>query len=286
VAYSHFVMRRTVSLRRTLATVAAVDPREVLSRRAPGPDIVVRYGDEPDQLIDIHLAASGGVREPAPLVVAVHGGFWRQEYDRRHLRPMVAGLVDLGFAVASVEYRRVGGAGGWPATLDDVAAALTALPALLPGVAEGRVGTVDSVLVGHSAGGHLAMWSAAQGSGSWVRRVVGLAPVADLREAYRRRLGDDAVAELLGGSPSAVPDRYAYADAADSGSGSVPVVVVHGEDDVQVPVEMSRALREVDFVGLAGVGHFALIDPSSAAWPSVVAALRPPTPQAADPPGS
>jgi acetyl esterase/lipase len=262
--------------------VTAVDPREVLSRSAAGPDIVLRYGDEPDHLVDVHLPATKPGASPAPLVVLIHGGFWHQEYDRRQIRPMAEGLAKLGFAVASLEYRRVDGAGGWPTTLDDVAAGLDALPKMLTEVAPGRVDVADSVLVGHSAGGHLAMWAAANTAG-WLRRVVALAPVADLREAHRRRLGGSAVADLLGGSPDRVPERYDFADAATDSPDRLPTVVIHGQEDEQVPVEMSRALCGVDLVELPDVEHFGLIDPLSAAWPSVVAALRPPTPQAADP---
>ena len=265
--------------------MTAVNPREVLTRQARGPDLVARYGAARDHLVDLHLPPAPPDAKPAPLVVLLHGGFWRQEYDRTQIRPMAAGLANLGFAVASPEYRRVGGGGGWPATFDDVANALTTLPGLLRVVMPGRVDSADSVLVGHSAGGHLAMWAAA-GAAGWMRRVVALAPVADLAEAYRRHLGDDAVADLLGGTPDQVPERYRLADAAGTPGGRLPVVVVHGSADEQVPVEMSRALPGVELVELPGVEHFGLIDPLSAAWPSVVAALRPPTPQTADPSGS
>jgi acetyl esterase/lipase len=254
--------------------VAPVDPREVLTRPGPAPDAVLRYGRHPDQLIDLHLPAAPLVQPTrAPAVLLVHGGFWRQAYDRRHTRPMAGALTQLGFAVASVEYRRSGGAGGWPMTFDDVVAAFDAAPGLVEAVAPGRVDFAGAVALGHSAGGHLAIW-AGQRTLTPLRRIVALAPVADLMEAHRRRLDSDAVSVLLGGPPEQLPQRYAQADAAGQLPARVPVVVVHGDQDQQVPVAMSRALRGVELVELAGTDHFGLIDPRTSAWAQVMAAVR------------
>ncbi|MGH3919835.1 MAG: alpha/beta hydrolase, partial [Pseudonocardiaceae bacterium] len=109
------------------------------------------YGPEPDQVVDL-WGAEGG---PAPLVVLVHGGFWRAAIDRMHLRPMAVGLVAAGYAVAVLEYRRTGQpGGGWPGTFDDVAAALDRLPELVEPYGLDAAG---AVWAGHSAGGHLAL---------------------------------------------------------------------------------------------------------------------------------
>ena len=97
-----------------------------MTRPAEGPDAVLRYAAHEDGLVDVHLPP--GPLRPSPLVVFVHGGFWRQAYDRRHARPLADALALEGYVVAVPEYRRVGGAGGWPATGDDVDAALGALP--------------------------------------------------------------------------------------------------------------------------------------------------------------
>jgi acetyl esterase/lipase len=255
--------------------VGGVNPGDpdVTTRASEPPDLVLRYAAHDDGLVDVHLPA--GPQRPRPLVFLVHGGFWRQAYDRRHSRPMANALATDGYVVAVPEYRRVGGAGGWPATGDDVDAALRAVPGLLAGTG---VQTTTTTLVGHSAGGHLVLWLANQPH--HVERVVALAPVALLREAAAQGIGGGATVDLLGGTPDQVPEAY---DAADPATRmrtrpDTDVVVVHGEADEDVPVRSSRGLKDrfdwVDYRELAGTDHFAVIDPLSDAWPAVRRAIR------------
>ncbi|NGO69749.1 alpha/beta hydrolase, partial [Streptomyces boncukensis] len=145
------------------------------------PERQERYGPHPSQVIDLYGTDAAG-----PRIVVLHGGFWREQWDRTHLTPFAAALAGRGFPVALVEYRRVGGDGGWPATAEDVAAALR------------HLGGPAGALVGHSAGGQLALWAAAQGEHTAARAVV-VAPVADLARAHELRLSDGAVAAFLGG---------------------------------------------------------------------------------------
>lgn len=244
------------------------DPRDVLARPAPSPDVVLRRGSAPDDLVDVHLPPS---RDPAPLLVLLHGGFWRQEYDRRHTRALAAALRDEGYVVATPEYARTGGAGGWPRTFDDVADVRERLAGLLADVVPGRVADGPPVVVGHSAGGQLALWWSLTGS---AEPVVALAPVGDLARAHAEELGGGAVAALLDGSPAEQPQRYAAVDPAVLlPSRAIPATVLHGTDDRQVPVEHSRGLAGVHLVELPGTDHFALIDPLSPAWPHVLAAV-------------
>ena len=227
------------------------------------PDAVLRYADHEDAVVDLHLPDGPTDR----IVVLIHGGFWKAEYDRRHTRPMARALADRGLVVATPEYRRVGNGGGWPVTTDDVLLAVRQLPELL-----GRVGieTAPLVLTGHSAGGHMALWLAT--TELPVQRVVALAPVCDLGEAIRLGLGDDATPAFLGGAdPTGADPMVLLADRP-----AAEVEIVHGVDDVDVPISLSRGLVAAHpWVRLHEVpsGHMELIEPGSSAWPAVVEAL-------------
>jgi acetyl esterase/lipase len=240
------------------------DSREVLTRPAPPPDLTLTYGPDPSHLIDVRLPPGGS----GPLVVVLHGGFWRSAYDRTHTGPLAHALAAAGYLVAVPEYRRTGQeGGGWPGTFTDVAAALDAVPSLLS--------SPPPIVVGHSAGGHLALWAASRAEAR-LRGVVSLAGCADLVLCGELGLDDGAASSLMGGSPAELPERYASADPAQRPVPSCPVILLHGTSDDRVPIGVSRSyaartgapLRE-----LPGVGHFALIDPLSAAWPAVLECL-------------
>jgi acetyl esterase/lipase len=262
----------------------------VLTRPARLPDLVLRYAGHEDGIVDVHLPDG---QAAGPLLVLLHGGFWRAEWDRRHTRPMAQAFASRGFVVATPEYRRTGAGGGFPATTDDVLLAVRRLPGLLldlgladpagargapAGGPTGGPAGAPATVVGHSAGGHLALWLAARDDVSF-RRVVALAPVADLRDAYRRDLDGGAVRALMGGGPGEVD--YRPADPATllarPRPGGVPVVVLHGDLDRHVPLGHSAWARDrpgVRLTVLRGADHFSLVDPASAAWPAVTAAVE------------
>ncbi len=243
---------------------------------------VTPYGPFASQVVE-WAAPAAPVRRV--LVVAIHGGYWRLRYGLEELRPVCAALARRGFPVASLEYRRLGEpGGGWPGTLEDVEAALAALPAA---AAEAGLQPRGALLLGHSAGGQLALWAAARAQAHFGPRlpvlgVVGLAPVSDLVEASRLNLSGGVVRELLGGSPEQVPARYRAASPVELLPLGVPTVLVHGTDDADVPYAMSPAYveraraagDEARLVTLEGGGHFDVTRPDSPHWPLVVQAIE------------
>jgi acetyl esterase/lipase len=213
----------------------------------------------------------------------LHGGFWRAAYGVELARPLAADLAAAGFASVAVEYRRVGGGGGWPETLEDVAAALDSLTDLPEA---GALDLTDVTVIGHSAGGHLAAWAAGRarlpagtpGAGPRVRVTAAVlqAGVLDLEVADRQRLGEGAVRDFLGAGPESAPDRYAAADPVRLLPTGAAVLCVHGAADDVVPVEQSE--RYATAAAAAGDSvelrvfpgdHMVVIDPSSDAWAAV-----------------
>jgi acetyl esterase/lipase len=232
-----------------------------------------RYGEHPRQVADLHRPTGRG---PHPVAVVLHGGYWQGPYTKLIMRPLCVDLARRGYAALNVEYRRLGrDGGGWPQTFDDVAAAIDHL-----GVPELRDAALDLdrvTLVGHSAGGQLALWAGgrtelppgAPGAGPQVvaRRVLAMAAVCDLARAGR------PAHELLGGAPAEVPERWAQADPMRRIPLGVPVGLVHAREDETVSVRRSReyaaaaraAGGDVTLVEPPG-GHRDPIDPASTAW--------------------
>lgn len=231
------------------------NPREILTRSARPPDLDLSYGPDLDHHGEVWWPPAGG-REPAPaLVVLVHGGFWLAEWDCTHARPLAEALADQGFVVCSLEYRRLGspGGGGWPDTFDDVATALDHLPEMIT-ASEPFAPAHRIVLVGHSAGGHLALWLAGRHrlpddhpwhGGTRVHGVVALAPVALLAQADRDDTGEGSVAALVGGHADEISDRYDLVDPSAMVPIGVPTVLVHGALDQQVPIAQSRSFVDL-----------------------------------------
>jgi len=187
------------------------------------------------------------------VAVLIHGGFWRARYGLDLEHSLAADLVARGWTVWNIEYRRIGDGGGWPETYDDVRAAISALP-----VAADRV-----VAIGHSAGGHLAVRAAADVP---LTGVVSQAGALDLYELWRRGTSDNVVRQFLGGSPDEVPDVF---EAATPRAPSVPLLLVHGALDEDVPVELSRDFGAGDLVVVEDEGHMEHLDPSSQCWRAV-----------------
>jgi acetyl esterase/lipase len=259
----------------------------MLETPAPLADARIAYGELDYQFGDLRLPRGEG---PHPVVVMVHGGFWRAKYDLDHVSHMCADLTRRGYATWSLEYRRVGHpGGGWTGTFEDVARGtdfLRTLASQYP-LDLGRV-----VFLGHSAGGHLALWLAGRGrfppgqpfhteKPFEPRGVVSLASVVDLEQAHALRLSDGIVETFLGGTPEQVPERYRLASPSRLVPLGVKQVLVHGTEDTIVPHSISTGYHaratalgdSVRLVSLPGAGHFELIDPRASEWPQVVEAV-------------
>jgi acetyl esterase/lipase len=248
----------------------------------------IRYGPHHSNVGDLWLPA--GNAAPLPVVVLIHGGFWRGVYTKRLMNGLAKDVVARGWAAWNIEYRRVGfpgGDGGWPNTLLDVAAALDHLAIIEDAVDISRV-----VTCGHSAGGHLALWAAARGrlpAGSpgaggdvSVRGAVSLSGVVDLDEADRLGLGAQATARFMGGHWNEQPDRYRHASPRARLPLGVPQALIHAGNDSVVPSSMSRDYQTLAmslgesarFLLVDEIGHRQLIDPKGRGWAIAVSELE------------
>ena len=258
---------------------------EYLVNQASARPEVIPYGPAEDQVGALLTPEGDG---PHPVAALIHGGFWRDRWTRDIMDSLAVELCSHGWATWNLEYHRVGTGGGWPATFEDVARGIDHLAALAP---DHALDLDRVVLLGHSAGGHLALWAAARPHLSdpipdpavrvQPRAVVALAPVADLEEAYARNLGDGAVAELLRRAPRDGADRYRAGSPQSLLPLGIRQILVHGTEDTAVPVEMSRAYVSaarkagdtVDYRELDGVDHMSLINPMTPAGTAVISVL-------------
>lgn len=246
-----------------------------MSGDASGPGATrVSYGPEADTFAELSAPAGGG---PWPVAVLLHGGYWRVRHTLGLMRPLAADLAARGVAAWNLEYRR--GSGAWRDTLADVAAGVDALRE-----AAGRwpFDLARVAFVGHSAGGQLATWAAARPDAA-VRPevVVSLAGVSDLAAAAEAGLGEGAAVAFLGVAPSEDPEPYRRASPVARLPIGARQVLVHGDADARVPIEMSRRYRDlavgagdpVELVELPGVDHMSLVDPGGPAWRAVTERL-------------
>lgn len=275
------------------APVGDVDAVPVLGDR-----VRLAYADHSDAFGDLWLpgpddgtaSADGEAGPPWPVVVLIHGGFWRDGFFLDLMDPLVPSLLDAGYAVWNIEYRRVGAGGGDPETFVDVAAAVDSL-ASLPPAFDGLLDLERVATVGHSAGGHLAVWAASRralsgGDPGADPEVVPVAAIAqagvlDLVGCARDGVGGSACVDLLGTSPVDDPELARRTSPTDMVPVDVRVVAVHGDLDRIVPLSQSATYVEragdagmdVEAVVIEGADHFAHLDPTGAAWAAALAAL-------------
>jgi acetyl esterase/lipase len=238
------------------------------------------YGSELLQFGELHLPDKTG---PHPLVILIHGGYWRSRYGLDLMTGLAEDLAVRGIAAWNIEYRRMGDpGGGWPGTFLDVALAADYLRTIAPAH---DLDLRRVIPIGHSAGGHLAFWLAARphivqisplanDNPLALAGAISLAGVVDLELAWRLKLSNGAVIDLLGGGFDEVAERYLAASPAALLPLGIPQVLIHGTADDSVPLQMSLAYLAkaqaaqdvVKLIELEGVDHFALIDPASDAW--------------------
>jgi acetyl esterase/lipase len=250
------------------------------------------YGDDPSQFAELRLPSGAG---PHPVVVLVHGGCWKAEYATlRDLAAMGDALKAEGIASWNVEYRRLGQPGsGWPGTYADIGRGIDHLRQVAP---KYRLDLTRVAVVGHSAGGHLAMWAAMRQRLSPnspvhvanplpLRGVINLAGTIDMREniAHMEAECKDAVVTgMLGGTPASVPERYREVSASTKVPLGVEQILIWGEHENFVPLSLARrhveaARKAGDRTRVAvipGIGHFESASPRSSAWPTVLGSLR------------
>lgn len=247
---------------------------EILSKPQPPSDERIAYGADPNQFLDVRLPRT---KPPYPVLLNIHGGYWRAKYDLAHAGHLCQALRAAGIATFNLEYRRVGNAGGgWPGTFEDVRAAHRFLRQQQ---SRFHLDIDRFVIMGHSAGAQLAFCLAAHETS--VRNVISLAGVVDLKKAFALHLSNDAVAEFLGGKPEAVPEHYREADPMELSIPHARQWLIHGADDDTVPPEFSRnyftqkkkAPEKVELLEIPHAGHFDLIDPAAEAFRRVARAV-------------
>jgi acetyl esterase/lipase len=260
---------------------------DLASFESPEPDERVAYGEDPLQFGELRLPEGAGQH---PVAILIHGGCWLSEFDITHLRKLAAAITRTGVATWALEYRRVGNpGGGWPGTFQDIARGADHLRELAKSrpLDLGRV-----VAIGHSAGGHLALWLAARSriadrepfdaeNPVLPGAVLALAPAPDLASLHQRDVCGGVIEKLLEGSPEAQPDRYALASPMELVPLRVPQVLLLGRYDESWAPEGRRYFEaaaaagdDVRIVEAPDSGHFEMIDPDSTTWPLLTDALR------------
>lgn len=254
---------------------------DVLALPNVSADHRIFYGSDLSQFGDLYLPQQPG---PHPVVLLLHGGCWRAQYSLTLVGQMAAALRQAGLAVWNLEYRRLGNGGGWPTTFQDVATGADFLRILAP---QFKLDLKRLVTVGHSAGGHLALWLAGRhrlrdtsplyvGEGLRVHGVVSLAGIPDLIAAVQLNICRGASQEIVGGLASEVPDRYQQASPLALLPLEVPQWHLVGAKDEIVPasyiqqyVKVATQYDEVHLEVLPNAGHFEMIVPTTSAWPAV-----------------
>ena len=266
-----------------MATIELISAEDYSAMAVATADHRIPYGDDPSQFGDLFLPEGDG---PHPVIFLLHGGCWRAQYGLGPIGQLARALADRGVAVWSLEYRRLGNGGGWPNTFLDVAHGADLLRDLAD---QHSLDLSRIVAVGHSAGGHLALWSAARRLLSadspiytpnplTFQSVVALAPVCDLERAVAWDICVEAADVLVGGHPREVFANYYQG----SPSALLPLglrhITINGALDDIVPLDYVRPFvdtasklgDDATLIPVPDVGHFEVVMPTHPAGQLVI----------------
>lgn len=251
----------------TYPSAQAVSFSDVLALRYDKPSATLQYGNEPLQFGKLWLP--DGRSTPPPLVIFVHGGCWLSDYDIVHSYALATALKQAGFAVWAVEYRRTGDpGGGWPGSLEDVVRAID----FIYTQAQIKFYPERVTLIGHSAGGHLAML-AVQASDRNIEQTIGLAPIIDIEKyAMGKNSCQRATIDFMGGTPEQRPSQYRSASLAGA-QFQQEMTILTGDKDSIVPLP-ENPLPAVPFISVNNAGHFDWLHPGTPAFAAFIEQLE------------
>ncbi|MFC2161229.1 alpha/beta hydrolase family protein [Acidobacteriota bacterium] len=261
--------------------------QDLLALETVPADLVLHYGKDPLQFGQLRLTKGEG---PFPVVVIIHGGCWMAAFDLNHISPLAGAITQLGFVTWSLEYRRIGNeGGGWPGSFLDVAAGIDFLREM---ETVHKLDLSRVTVLGHSAGGHLALWAAGriklpQSSSVFDQNpislsgVISLAGIGDLEDAAAHKICGSAIFQLMGGEKTEFLSRYSHGSPVELLPLGIPQILIQGQEDQIVPLDLvkgyfDKARRKDDKIQLIEIknaGHFELIIPESSAWPMVTKAI-------------
>ena len=229
----------------------------------------IKYGDEKSQYGELYLHDSNCIGT----VCLLHGGFWTMPYDLHQFDNVALELLNLGFCVWNIEYRRIGEINHkWGDVFDDAINAVNELINIKS--IYNHVNLDNVIVVGHSAGGHLAIWLNSQDLNIDVKKFIGLSPILDLYIAFYENSGNGSVEKLLHGNPNEFPERYLFGSPIKLNRKNCPELIIHGKMDDSVPIKWSKLYHEKvrqltdmsHLIELEACGHMDFIDPNSNAF--------------------
>jgi acetyl esterase/lipase len=262
--------------------------RDLLAQPRSPADFTISYGGASQQFGQLRLPQDPG---PFPVVVVIHGGCWQAAYDLEHIGPLAGRIRELGFATWSLEYRRIGDpGGGWPGTFSDIADGIDHLKQLAE---RHRLDLKRIITLGHSAGGHLALWAAGRQKipaesplyredSLPLQGVVSLAGIGDLSRLEHQPGCGESAPRLMGGAPGQVPERYRQGSPRELLPMGIPQVLIQGARDPIVTPAGAQAYHEraielgdpCRLVILPAAGHYEVVIPTSPAWSVIEEALH------------